>query len=88
MRPLSTLLVEAIFQVYDDVALDLVIPRSPRQHATIDKWRGYLPYCNQFYFVTPPGLVDPGEVGSDAGLIVCSKNATRLYTKRKAPTRD
>ena len=51
----DTMLVEAIFQVYDDVALDLVIPRSPRQHATIDKWRGYLRDC------LATGTADVGE---------------------------
>lgn len=35
-------LVEAIFQVYGDTSLDLVIPRSRKQHATIQKWRGWL----------------------------------------------
>jgi hypothetical protein len=53
----DTFLVEAIFQVYEDVALDLVIPRSPRQHATIDKWRGYL----RDYLAT--GLVGVADEG-------------------------
>ncbi len=34
-------LVDAIFHVYDDMSLDLVIPRR-RNHAMLDKWRGYL----------------------------------------------
>lgn len=38
----DTALVEAIFQVYDDTSLDLSIPRSSRQHAMINKWRGWL----------------------------------------------
>lgn len=35
-------LVELIFGIYDEVALDLTLPRSPKQHAMIDKWRGYI----------------------------------------------
>lgn len=35
-------LVEAIFVVYGDTSLDLTFPRSKRQHAMIQKWRGYL----------------------------------------------
>lgn len=45
LTPLSgrdTMLAEAIFSLYDDVSLDLVIPRSVEQYATIDKWRGHL----------------------------------------------
>lgn len=26
-----------------------------------DKWKGYLPWCNRFYFVTPKGLLKPEE---------------------------
>jgi serine/threonine protein kinase len=45
LTPLSkrdSALVEAIFVVYGDTSLDLVFPRSTRQHAMIQKWRGYL----------------------------------------------
>lgn len=35
-------LVEHIFMLYDEVELDLVIPRSAKQYATLSKWRGYL----------------------------------------------
>lgn len=53
-----------------------------------NKWRGYLPYCNQFVFVAPPGLIEVDEVPRDAGLLVCSRNASRLYQKKKAPYRE
>ncbi len=53
-----------------------------------DKWTDYLGYCTNFYFVTCPGVCDVTEVPADAGLIVCSVNAARLYTKKKAPWRD
>jgi hypothetical protein len=53
-----------------------------------DKWRGYLPCCNEFYFVAPPGVIKPEEVAAEAGLLVCSTNGTRLYAKKKAPYRD
>ena len=52
------------------------------------KWRGYLKYCTDFYFIAPPGIIEIEEVPSDAGLLVCSKNARRIYTKRKAPHRS
>ena len=29
------------------------------------KWMDYLDYCNEFYFVCPPGLIAPDEVGSE-----------------------
>ena len=53
-----------------------------------DKWRGYLPYCNAFYFVCPSELITVDEVPAEAGLMWASKNFARLYTKKKAPFRD
>lgn len=51
-----------------------------------EKWYGYLPYCNQFYFVCPSKLIDPSEIGEQAGLIyICG---SRAITKKKAPYRD
>lgn len=53
-----------------------------------DKWRRYLEYCHEFYFVCPHGLIAPEELGDGAGLIYVSRTGTRLYTKRKAPHRS
>lgn len=53
-----------------------------------DKWPGYLPLCNLLYFVAPPGIIEKNEVPEGCGLIVTSKNLTRLYTKVKAPYRE
>lgn len=53
-----------------------------------DKWRAYLPYCNQFYFVCPTGLIDKSEVPEESGLMWVSKTGTRVYTKKKAKYRD
>ncbi len=50
-----------------------------------DKWHTYLPYCNEFYFVCPTGLIKPDEVGPEAGLMYLSKTGTRLFRKKKAP---
>lgn len=52
------------------------------------KWSDYLPYCREFYFVAPAGIIDPTEVPEQAGLLVASKNVKRLMTKKKAPVRD
>ncbi len=52
------------------------------------KWEKYLPYCSDFYFVAPPGIIQPEELPADVGLILTSKNLVRLYTKRKAVTRE
>lgn len=51
-----------------------------------DKWRKYLDYCNQFYFVAPKGIIQPEELPADVGLMWVT--GTRLFTKRKAPYRD
>jgi len=46
------------------------------------KWRNYLEYCSDFYFVTPPGIIEPNELPNEAGLIVTSVNGKKLYTKK------
>jgi len=51
-----------------------------------DKWRGYLDFCSEFYFVAPPGIIQPTELPPEAGLLVCP--GTRLFTKKKAVSRD
>lgn len=55
-----------------------------------NKWPAYLPLCNQFYFVTPPGLIDLSELSPDAGLMVAAGEGTgtRLVMKKKAPYRQ
>jgi len=60
--------------------------RSDFLHDT--KWHEYLKYCTDFYFVAPPGIIQPEELPPHVGLLVTSKNCTRLYTKRKAVHRD
>ncbi|KKL10846.1 hypothetical protein LCGC14_2551760 [marine sediment metagenome] len=53
-----------------------------------EKWQDYLPYCTEFYFVVPPGIIDPSEVPDTAGLMITSKNCKQLLIKKKAPVRD
>ncbi len=53
-----------------------------------EKWKSYLPYASQFYFAAAPGVIDPSELPADVGLVVASKNAKKLYTKKKAPDRE
>lgn len=53
-----------------------------------DKWPAYLDYCTDFYFVAPAGLIHPSEVGEQSGLICASKNAKKLYVKKRAPRRQ
>lgn len=53
-----------------------------------DKWQGYLSYCNEFYFVCPPEIIDKSELPDNVGLIVSSVNGTVLFTKRKSALRD
>jgi hypothetical protein len=53
-----------------------------------DKWRNYLPLCNQLYFVCPTGIISPSELPAEVGLIWASKTGTRLYEKKKAAFRE
>lgn len=51
------------------------------------KWPEYLKYCTDFYFVAPPGIIEPDELPPEVGLLISSVNGKRLYTKKKAPSR-
>lgn len=53
-----------------------------------EKWRSYLPYCNEFYFVCPPKTILVDEVPENTGLLYSSSTGTRLFTKKKAKYRD
>lgn len=52
------------------------------------KFQGYLNYCREFYFVSPPGIIFKDEIPPECGLMYCSKNAKMLITKKKAPVRN
>ena len=53
------------------------------------KWRGYLPYCNEFYFATPWKMVFPEELpGAECGLVWVTENGSRCVTKRRAQYRE
>ena len=52
------------------------------------KWPGYLDCCNEFYFVAPPGIIDPAELGNEVGLLCVSRTGTKLYTKKRAAYRE
>lgn len=52
------------------------------------KYTQYLPYCHEFYFVTPTGLVQRQEVEENIGLIWYNPKTGILTTKKKAVYRD
>ena len=52
-----------------------------------DKWRSYLPMCNQLYFaVRDNSVIRPDEVPAECGLLVAA--GSRMMTKKKAPLRE
>ena len=68
------------------IAYEIKVSRQDFLHD--EKWREYLPFCNYFYFVAPPGIIQPDELSAEAGLLIGSKNLKKLYTKKKAPYRE
>lgn len=48
-----------------------------------EKWRGYLPYCNEFLFVCPKGVIEPDEIPEDIGLIYYNPEKRNLWTSRR-----
>lgn len=53
-----------------------------------NKWREYLKFCTDFYFVCPKNVILPEEVPQDVGLLFTSINCKKLFTKKMAVTRD
>ncbi|TXH49647.1 MAG: DNA repair protein MmcB-related protein [Desulfurellales bacterium] len=66
-------------------AYEVKVSRS--DFASDTKWHKYLPYCNQFYFVCPAGLLDKADMPAEAGLIVITSGG-KCYTKKKASHRQ
>ncbi len=52
------------------------------------KYTGYIPYCNEFYFVTPAGLVQRQEVEENIGLMWYNQKNGSLTIKKKAIHRE
>ncbi len=52
------------------------------------KYVQYMPYCHEFYFVTPSGLIQRQEVEPKIGLMWYNPDKKSLVTKRKAIYRD
>lgn len=52
------------------------------------KWMKYLPYCNEFYWVAPKGIIQLNEVTPECGYIELTTGGARLLTKKKAQWRD
>jgi len=50
------------------------------------KWMKYLPFCNEFYFISPKDLIKESEIPKDAGLYYVSK--ARVKVVKKAPYRS
>lgn len=53
-----------------------------------EKWKFYLQYCNELYFVCPAKLILPEDLPPEIGLMYVSATGSRLFTKRKAAYRD
>ena len=49
------------------------------------KWQIYLPYCNQFWWVTAPGICTKAEIPEGCGWMESSLTGSRLWTRIKAP---
>ena len=52
------------------------------------KWKEYLNFCNEFYFVAPKGIIDKNELPPEAGLFTVSSNCKMLYKTKRAIKRE
>lgn len=51
------------------------------------KWRSYLPMCNELYFCAPKGLIKQDELSAECGLVELV-GESRLVTRKRAPYRE
>ena len=52
------------------------------------KYTQYLPYCHEFCFVVPQGLIDRTEVDESIGLMYYNPKTRNITTRRRAVYRD
>ncbi len=78
----------ALIRHYPMSCVGYEIKVSRQDFANDEKWRGYLPFCNRFYFVCPSKLILPEELPEDTGLLWVASTGSRLYRKKLAPFRD
>ena len=45
------------------------------------KWKDYIPYCDEFYFVCPPKIIFPDELEPEAGLVYVREHQLRVIKK-------
>lgn len=64
------------------VGYEIKVSRSDFQRDT--KFFRYLPYCHEFYIVTPTGLIDRMELPNDIGLMYYNPKTKIITTKKKA----
>lgn len=64
---------------FNRIAYEVKISRSDfvREIRDPSKRAGFRKFANEFYFATPPGLLSPGEIPSDTGLIEISETGRR-----------
>lgn len=51
-----------------------------------EKWRGYLPHCNRFYFAVAEGVATKQDIPEEAGLMI--RGAKGWTTVKAAPPND
>ncbi len=64
------------------------IKTSRSDFTSDDKWYNYLPYCHNFYFVCPSGLIKKEELPDKVGLMYYNPKKGTLWTAKKAFYRD
>jgi len=71
---------------YRAVAYEVKVSRSDYKRETPQKQRDARLFSDEFYYVTPPGLLKPEEIPDWAGLIEISEDNWRYISR--APRRD
>lgn len=71
---------------FGTIGYEVKVSRSDFLNDT--KWTDYLPYCHEFYFVAPKGLIGKNELPKEAGLIEAFANGNGLRVVKKSPRRS
>lgn len=62
---------------YHEALIGFEVKVSRADFVADKKWKRYLPYCDEFYFACPTGLIHPDEIPDYVGLAYATKSSKR-----------
>lgn len=65
----DSLRVDILNLSYSDKVVIIELKSCRQDFEADSKWKGYLDYCDRFFFMCPEGVIDPKELPDKVGLV-------------------